>query len=153
MVKHIINGITTLCGRTLNDESWPVDHNWAAPGKEDTSTCAKCRGVAGLSVSVEDFLDQIDSIYAFVSSDSSGEGILSLPLGPGGSMLPLIASDLTRMRLLVPLARKLANTGINIRLVQFKTRKVLEEFIPDKTMSSEADDFLYEPDMMSVREN
>lgn len=128
MVKHIIEGITTLCGRTLNDENWPVDHNWAQPDKPETSTCAKCRDLAGLKVTPAHFLDQIDDIYVFVGIDNGGEGILGLPIGPGGAMMPLIASDITRLKDIVPLAKELADAGMNIRLVKFTKRIVIDEF-------------------------
>lgn len=131
MVKHIIEGITTLCGRTLNDENWPVDHNWAAPDKPETSTCAKCRDLAGLTVTQAHFLDQIDDIYVFVGIDNGGEGILGLPIGPGGAMMPLIASDITRLKDIVPFAKELADAGMNIRLVKFTKRVVIDEFRPE----------------------
>lgn len=131
MVKHIIEGITTLCGRTLSDENWPVDHNWAAPDKHEEATCAKCRGEAGLSVTSEHFLDQIDTLYAFTGCNHGGEGILSLPIGVGGSEMLLIAADKTRMNDLKPFVQKMAaQDGMHVRLVQFTGRKVVEEFMP-----------------------
>lgn len=66
-VTHILNGgIATLCGCILNDEHWPANHNWVAPGESnETATCAKCRSAAGLNVTPEHFFDQISSLYAF----------------------------------------------------------------------------------------
>lgn len=133
LVTHILNGgITTLCGRILNDEHWPADHNWVAPGEHnETATCAKCRSEAGLEVTPENFLNQIDLIYAFLSMDESGEGIIGAPIGPGGSMMPLIASDATRMRTIVPLVHDIANAyGMKIKLVKFTTREMIEEINP-----------------------
>ena len=133
-VTHILfSGVTTLCGRTLNDENWPSGHDWVTPSNGESiekSTCAKCRGEAGLEVHSEHFLDQIDSIYAFLSVDEGGEGIIGLPIGPDGSMVPLIASDKTRMGDIIPLAKRMAQAGMKIKLVRFVTREIIEEFNP-----------------------
>lgn len=77
------------------------------------------------------YLERIDSIYAILSTDEGGEGVVAGSIGPARTMMPLIAADEVRLKDILPYARSLAkSTGMRMRLVRFTTREVIEEIEP-----------------------
>lgn len=74
-------------------------------------------------------LPRIDAIHAFLSVDSEGnEGVCAAPIGPGGSIMPLIAADAARLDSIMPIAEGIAlATGWTVRLVRFTVREDLRE--------------------------
>jgi hypothetical protein len=79
--------------------------------------------VAGFSP--PNYLPRIENIWAFLSVDEGGEGVVAAPVD--GMTVPLIAADEARLTSLRPLARVVASKfDIPIRLVQFTERRELE---------------------------
>jgi hypothetical protein len=78
-------------------------------------------------------LPRIDELWAFLSVDADGEGVIAAPyLGPGWGPVPLIAADPERLKTITPIAEGIARTtGRKVRLVKFTTRKLVRE-IPGK---------------------
>lgn len=78
------------------------------------------------------YLERIDEIWAVLSVDEGGEGVVAAPLPPFDMpMVPLIAADKARLDSILPIARALARrTGKAMRLVKFSTREVVEEIEP-----------------------
>lgn len=77
---------------------------------------------------------RIREVYLFVSVDDAGnEGVCAAPvLGPG-SVVPLVAADEDRLRLLFPWARQVAIvTGKRIRLLKLTTRTEVMEIDPEQ---------------------
>lgn len=74
-------------------------------------------------------MPRINSLWVYLSRDKDGnEGLCAAPVGPGGMILPLIAADPERLKLITPLAEQLAKfTGMTIVLVEFTTRADLRE--------------------------
>jgi hypothetical protein len=69
------------------------------------------------------YMGRIDRIWAFLSLDDGGEGVMGAPLD--GGTVPLIAADKRRLDDLIPLARRLATRfGKPIRLAKFSKRDV-----------------------------
>lgn len=70
---------------------------------------------------------KLDHIWAFISSDEKGEGLISVPT-PMGNM-PLIAGDERRLKDIRQLAMALKNAGVTkkgIKLIKFTGREDLE---------------------------
>lgn len=82
-------------------------------------------------------LPQIDQIWAVLSVDEGGEGVVAAPLN--GMTVPLIAADEARLNSFVlPMARQLVNVfGKKMRLVKFHNREVVEEIIPAEAANHE----------------
>lgn len=83
-----------------------------------------------------DGVEQIDTITAFIATDTDGtEGIIGSATRYG--VMPLVAADPDRVESLRPIAEAVAR-GMNVpvRLVQFTTRTVLEEDILTSKESS-----------------
>jgi hypothetical protein len=77
------------------------------------------------------YLGRIDAIWAFLSIDDGGEGVVAAPLQLRMASVPLIAADKARLDSLKPLARKLATVFKKpIRLVKFSTRENVETYQP-----------------------
>jgi hypothetical protein len=75
-------------------------------------------------------LERIEHIWAFISSDRTGEGICGAPYG-GLSVVPMIAADEARVESLKPMAQHIAKMyGIQIKLVKFTTREEIEVIKP-----------------------
>ena len=73
------------------------------------------------------YLPRIDSLFAFLSVDEGGEGVVAAQIN--GMMMPLIAADHSRVLSLRPVARHIgAQSGVPIHLVQFTERHDLELF-------------------------
>jgi len=71
---------------------------------------------------------KITELWAFVSSDEGGEGIVGKQMGPW--MMPLIAADKARFDQLMPLAKELQKTLTKkVKVLRFKL--VEEEDLPE----------------------
>lgn len=69
----------------------------------------------------------IDELFAVLSSDDKGEGIVSM-MTPNGGM-PMIFGHERNLERMRPLVKKMAqDTGKKLIIVKFKKSKVLEEF-------------------------
>ncbi len=82
----------------------------------------------------QNHLEKIDEIYAFVSSDKFGEGLIgqtmNLP-GIGKTFMVFVAADKARLKDLKPLAQILAvEANKKIKLIRLSVREELEEFNP-----------------------
>ncbi len=71
---------------------------------------------------------RVDRMFAYLSVDDDGEGLLAAPTRTG--MMPLVGADADRMLSLRPLAEHVARAvpGRPVRLVRFDRRTVIEEF-------------------------
>lgn len=77
-------------------------------------------------------LPRIDELYAFVSVDEQdgNEGLVAAPYG-GQMCLPLIAADKERLKVITPLAERLAQaTKQKIRLIKLSHREVIKDISP-----------------------
>lgn len=71
---------------------------------------------------------KIKSVWAFISEDEGGEGLVGAPMMGMGTM-PLIAADEARLKDLKPLAREVAKlTKKKIKLIKLTMREDIEEF-------------------------
>lgn len=77
-------------------------------------------------------MPRIDEIWAWVSSDGEGEGILAAPIGNGSSVtMPLVGADAARMKSLRPAAVAIADAfGVEVKLVRFSVREDIEQIQP-----------------------
>lgn len=72
-------------------------------------------------------LDYIGSLWAFISTDETGEGVCAMPIG--NMTVPMIAADERRLTSLRPLASLFASVFKKpIRLVRFTDRENVELF-------------------------
>lgn len=77
------------------------------------------------------YLPQIDKIWAVLSVDEGGEGVVAVPMLNGNGMLPLIAADEARLNDIVKMARAAGSvTGKKMRLVRFNHREVVGDIEP-----------------------
>jgi hypothetical protein len=77
------------------------------------------------------YLGRIDRIWAFLSLDDGGEGVIAAPIGSEGMTMPLIAADKARLDSLIPLAKHLAKMFRKpIRLAKFSKREDVEIYQP-----------------------
>lgn len=68
----------------------------------------------------------INEMFAFVASDSLGEGLIAELIG--NQWMPLVGADMDRVKSLRPIAERAARqTGKKIKLVKFTTRVHLED--------------------------
>jgi hypothetical protein len=75
------------------------------------------------------YMGRIDRIWAFLSLDDGGEGMVAAPIG--GMTAPLIAADKKRLDSLIPMAKHLAKVfGKPIRLAKFDQRTDVEIYQP-----------------------
>jgi hypothetical protein len=69
-------------------------------------------------------------MYAFISSDETGEGVVGMMLSDG-SHIPLIGADMDMIDTLRPIAQEIANDArCKIKLIRFSVREELEEINP-----------------------
>ena len=76
----------------------------------------------------------IDELWAWVSTDVEGEGVLAAPIPRLGNLLtvPMVGADMERMRSLEPIARQMANAfGVGVSLVRFSYRELIMSITPD----------------------
>ena len=58
---------------------------------------------------------RVDQVWIFISSDATGEGMVSAPYIKGMATVPLIAADEERMKSLRPIAKAIAKSlGVTI---------------------------------------
>lgn len=77
------------------------------------------------------YIEKITELYAFVSVDEGGEGIIGQTCMVGGQLtfMPFVLADKTKMEILKPVAKQIAfETGKKIRLIRLSVRHELEEF-------------------------
>jgi hypothetical protein len=74
--------------------------------------------------------DRIDEMYAFISSDETGEGVVALTMSDG-TTIPMVGADMMRINDLRPIAQDIANHArIKIKLIKLSMREELEEINP-----------------------
>jgi hypothetical protein len=74
---------------------------------------------------------RIDEVYAFVSVDQNGEGIVGHTVQMMGQtvFMPFVCADKSRMESLKPAAKKIAKeSGKKIRLIRLSVREEIEEY-------------------------
>ena len=75
------------------------------------------------------YFARIEHLYAALSVDECGEGLCAAPFG--AITLPLIATDETRLKQIIPAARATAKTlGKPGRLVRFSGREDVDTYQP-----------------------
>jgi hypothetical protein len=80
-------------------------------------------------------VDRIDNIWAFISSDESGEGVVAMFTQDIG-WVPMIAADEARMISIKPIAQAIAkDQQKKIKLIRLTTREEVEEYDGQKTAS------------------
>lgn len=68
---------------------------------------------------------KITELWAFVSSDEGGEGLIAMPLG--NVQMPLVGADPARVESLKPYALQLSKAhGVKVKLMRFKLDSVEE---------------------------
>lgn len=75
------------------------------------------------------YLEKITEIYAFVSVDEGGEGIIgeTMPVGGREIFMPFICADKDRLEQIRPFAERIhKETGKKIRLIKLTNREELE---------------------------
>ncbi len=75
------------------------------------------------------YLEKITEIYAFVSVDEGGEGVIgmTMPIDGRETFMPFVCADKTRMESLKPFAKEIGKkSGKKIRLIKFTNRKDIE---------------------------
>lgn len=76
-------------------------------------------------------MPKIEEMWAWVSSDEGGEGILAAPIKEGVLSLPLVGADRDRMLSYARIAQQMADVfGIEVKLVRFTTRVDVERITP-----------------------
>lgn len=76
-------------------------------------------------------LNRIDEVFVFISSDSTGEGIVGQTIRVMGQnvFMPFVCADQARVKSLKPLAKKIAEeTGKTIKLIRLLVREEIEEY-------------------------
>jgi hypothetical protein len=78
-------------------------------------------------------LPRIDHLWAFLSVDEGGEGVIGAPLARSSLSIPMVAADEARLDSLIPLAKKISDQlNIKVRLVKFTVREEIEEYNPSQ---------------------
>jgi hypothetical protein len=78
------------------------------------------------------YLGRIDRIWAFLSLDDGGEGLVAAPLD--GMTVPLIAADKRRLDALIPIAKQMTKLFRKpIRLAKFSKRDDVEIYQPEQS--------------------
>jgi hypothetical protein len=76
-------------------------------------------------------LERIDELFAFVSCDEKGEGIVGKTMQIMGRdvFMPFVCADKARMESLKPLAKKIAKESQKkIKLIRLSIREEIEEY-------------------------
>lgn len=76
-------------------------------------------------------LPRIDEVFAFVSVDEKGEGIIGQTVQLMGQtvFMPFVCADKARMESLKPLAKKMAKEAHKkIKLIRLSIREEIEEY-------------------------
>jgi len=77
------------------------------------------------------YIDKITEVYAFVSVDEFGEGVIGMTLAVNGreTFMPFVCADKKRMESIKPHAKEIARTtGKKVRLIKLTTREEIEEY-------------------------
>jgi hypothetical protein len=80
------------------------------------------------------YLEKITEMYAFVSVDEGGEGIIGQTMDIMGKnvFMPFVCADKARMESLKPLAINIGKLGRKkIKLIKLSARKEIEEYEPE----------------------
>lgn len=75
------------------------------------------------------YLEKITELYAFISSDENGEGVIghAMPINGQMVMMPFVCADKDRVDSLRPIAEKMAiDSKQQIRLIRFTSREDIE---------------------------
>lgn len=81
--------------------------------------------------SPRNYLEKITELYAFVSVDEGGEGLIGHTMHVGGrsTFMPFVCSDKDRMESLKPLAKQIARDhNKKVRLIRLSVREELETY-------------------------
>lgn len=79
----------------------------------------------------KNYLEKITEVYAFVSSDKDGEGVVGQSMNTlfGMMFMPFVCADKDRMESLKPLAKKIAKEkNKKIKLIKLTHREEIEEY-------------------------
>ena len=85
-------------------------------------------------MSLNNYLEKITEIYAFVSVDKGGEGVVGMriPIDGEETFMPFICADKARMESLKPMAIKMSKmANKKIKLIKLMTRIEIEEYLPN----------------------
>jgi hypothetical protein len=77
----------------------------------------------------KNYLEKITEMYAFVSVDEGGEGVvgMTMPVNGRETFMPFVCADKQRMEALKPIAKKIAQeSGKTIKLIKLTNRKDIE---------------------------
>lgn len=79
----------------------------------------------------KNYLEKITEIWAFLSVDDGGEGIIGANID--NTFMPFVCADLSRVKSLKPMALDIAKMGNKkVKLVKFSTREEIDIiFDPD----------------------
>ena len=104
---------------------------WSKARREAASKRAKARIAKMKMENPRNHLPRIDAIYAILSVDDGGEGVVAAPIYDGFLSVPLIAADTERLKDILPVARIIASkSGKRMRLVRFHAREEIEVIEP-----------------------
>jgi hypothetical protein len=68
----------------------------------------------------------ISEMYAFISTDDEGEGVMAF-LAQNGTWMPMVGADMTRVEQLKPIAINMGKAqGRKVKLIKFSQREELE---------------------------
>lgn len=84
-----------------------------------------------INISAKNYLERIEEVYIFVSSDKNGEGIIGRSIEMLGQniFMPFVCADKERMESIKPLAKKIAKEyGKKIKLIKLSVREEIEEY-------------------------
>lgn len=77
------------------------------------------------------YIQKIQELYAFVSVDEGGEGVIGQTCVVAGKLtfMPFVCADKERMEILKPVAKHIAEEmGRKVRLIKLSGREELEEY-------------------------
>lgn len=129
MTVHDINAVDLKERIAISDAFSPKERDFLLAAINDRLT-TKEAGVVGVHKPLN-YLARIDHLWAALSVDDGGEGLVAAPIGPGGMTLPLVAADAKRLDSILPIARALSvRFGCVIRIVKFTQREDVQIFQP-----------------------
>lgn len=87
--------------------------------------------MARVYLDARNYLEKITELWAFVSSDKDGEGIVGQTMNIAGesTFMPFVCSDKARMESLKPFAKRIAKeSGKKVKLIRLSVREEIEEY-------------------------
>lgn len=73
------------------------------------------------------YLDKITELYAFVSKDEGGEGLIGMIIN--GTFIPFVCADKKRIESLKPHAKNIAKeSGKKVKLIKLTCREEIEGY-------------------------